>query len=112
MASQVEATDVEGMRRSAQVHAATAEKHRASYQSMVSLAQQAEAGWTGQAGANFKSALDGWLQNYKVVGAVLDEMHQRIIQNGGKVAETHQTTSDATQKTMAATSGPIGLRGF
>lgn len=112
MASNIEAVDLAGMKQSAQVHVQTLENHRASYQRMVDLAAEAEQGWKGEAGAAFKSALDGWLANYQKVGAVLDEMHQRIVGTGNVQEQTHQTTTATAGQLNSSLRLPRELQGF
>ncbi|MFD9391142.1 hypothetical protein ACFWBB_10535 [Streptomyces sp. NPDC060000] len=100
------------MNQSANVHLQTLENHRASYQTMTGLAQQAEQGWQGQAGVNFTNALNAWLENYKVVGNVLDQMHERIVANGQQLSTTHESTTGTTAQVGATMAQPVGLVGF
>ncbi|WP_327179402.1 hypothetical protein OG599_31680 [Streptomyces sp. NBC_01335] len=110
--SGLEAFDSEGMQKSGQVHLSTLESHRASSDRMQALTAEAEAGWTGEAGTNFANAMTAWLANYKIVGNVLDQMHERIVANHSALASTHETTTQATARVGATMAEPVGLTGF
>ncbi|MEU2744178.1 WXG100 family type VII secretion target [Streptomyces sp. NPDC007095] len=112
MASNIEAVDLAGMQQSAQVHLQTLENHRASFQRMRELATRAEQGWKGEAGAKFHSALEAWMANYAKVGAVLDEMHQRIIGTGNVQTQAHQSTSNTAGQLSSSLALPVTLKGF
>ncbi|GHB68370.1 hypothetical protein GCM10010377_68990 [Streptomyces viridiviolaceus] len=103
---------LEGMNQSAKTHLQTAESHRLSYTQMTRLADEAEAGWSGEAAMHFKSALDSWLANYKVVGAVLDQMHQRIVATGNFQGATHEETTNKTAQVQGVMAAPVPLQGF
>lgn len=112
MASPVESVTLDGMATSSAVHLQTAEHVRSSYQTMASLAEQAEAGWTGKAGTAFKTALDAWMANYKIVSDILDQMHERMGVHTQVLTTTDDTTTQGAQRAAAVTAEPVGLTGF
>ncbi|WP_345621342.1 WXG100 family type VII secretion target [Streptomyces ziwulingensis] len=112
MASGVEAVTLEGMAKSAGVHLQTGEHVRSSYKRMDGLADQAATGWTGEAGAAFKSALDGWMSNYATVAKILDEMHERMTAHTSKLTSTHESTTQGARAAGALMAEPVGLPGF
>ncbi|GGS62868.1 WXG100 family type VII secretion target [Streptomyces griseoviridis] len=112
MASGVESVTLEGMATSGNVHLQTAEHVRTSYKTMESLAEQAKAGWTGDAGAAFGKALDAWMANYRVVANVLDQMHERMGTHTKVLTATHDATTQATMQSGAIVAEPVGLTGF
>ncbi|MGW1161206.1 hypothetical protein ACWD5Q_35160 [Streptomyces sp. NPDC002513] len=112
MASNPEGVDPQGTQQPVQVHLQSLESHGAFFARMRELATRAEHGWTGQAGADFQSALEAWMANYQKVGAVLDEMHQRIVGTGKAQTQTHEsTTSTAGQLTQQMHQG-LPFKGF
>ncbi|MFB0619634.1 hypothetical protein [Streptomyces sp. AGS-58] len=79
---------------------------------MRELASRAEQGWTGEAGASFQTALEGWMNNYSKVGSVLDAMHQRIIGTGNAHTQAHQATTQTTATLASGSVEPVKLMGF
>lgn len=108
----IEAVSLGGMKQSANVHLQTLENHRMSYQNMANLAREAEAGWQGKAGANFRQALEAWLANYEIIGRVLDQMHARIVANGAALTNTHEATTQTAASIGSVMAQPVPLKGF
>ncbi|WP_320779627.1 WXG100 family type VII secretion target [Streptomyces sp. CRN 30] len=111
-ASEFESVTLEGMARSSDIHLQTAEHVASSRVRMESLAEQAKAGWTGEAGNNFQAALDAWMSNYRIVSDVLEDMLQAMGISLNQYTGTHEATSDATKQVAATMAEPIGLTGF
>lgn len=112
MASGVEAVSLDGLAGSINVHLSALEGVGLTYGEMQQLAEQAEAGWRGQAGQNFKQALDAWLANYKKVHEYVDLMNQKMNAHLKTTTQTHEATSQATSTLASGAMTPIGLAGF
>ncbi|MFB7781054.1 hypothetical protein [Streptomyces bauhiniae] len=112
MASAVEAVSLDGLAGSINVHLSALEGAGMTYGEMQQLAEQAEAGWQGQAGQNFKQALDAWLANYKQVHDYVDLLNQKMSAHLKTTTQTHEDTSSATSSLVSGMTTPIGLQGF
>ncbi|MGW2282954.1 WXG100 family type VII secretion target [Streptomyces sp. NPDC001770] len=110
--SGIEAVDLEGIQTSGGNHLSTLESHRATFTRLQALTAEAVTGWTGEAGTNFANAMAAWLQNYQVVGKVLDQMQERIVANRTALASTHDATAQAVMRVGAVMGEPAGVTGF
>ncbi|MGW1468182.1 WXG100 family type VII secretion target [Streptomyces sp. NPDC002308] len=110
--SGIEAVDLEGIQTSGGIHLSTLESHRATFARMQTLTAEAVTGWTGEAGTNFANAMTAWLQNYQVVGNLLDQMQERVVANRTVLAHTHDATPQTTVRVGAITAKPAGATGF
>jgi uncharacterized protein YukE len=90
------------------VHMVTAEHVASSYGRMQTLAGLAMAGWTGEAGGNFQSALKAWMGNYKTVTDVLERMRG----NANAPAAMHGEPTQGAKQVATMSTDPIGLPGF
>lgn len=112
MASGTEAVSLDGLAGSINVHLSALEGVGLTYGEMQQLAEQAEAGWRGQAGQNFKQALDAWLANYQRVHEYVDTLNQKMSAHLKTTTQTHEATSSVTASMHSGFSDPIGLNGF
>ncbi|MEW2625029.1 hypothetical protein [Streptomyces sp. NPDC048106] len=94
------------------VHLSALEGVGLTYGEMQQLAEQAEAGWRGQAGQNFKQALDAWLANYQKVHEYVDTLNQKMNAHLKTTTSTHEATTQATRGLASVAATPIGLQGF
>ncbi|WP_405746019.1 WXG100 family type VII secretion target [Streptomyces sp. NBC_01525] len=113
MAQQPTSVELEGMKR-AQGSFQTALDHASgSYTQMDGQIQGLRASWTGQAANIYQNAMQEWLNDFNVVNQQLGLMLEKLQENTGVYANTHeQTQQEAGQAARLISSGHAGLPGF
>lgn len=108
--SGIEACSLESAHEPGGIHLSALESHRATFTRMQSLAAEAGAGWVGEAGADFKAAMDAWLGNYLVVGGVLDQMREHVVAHRAASVGT-QAAATVARQGGTAVADSAGLAG-